>query len=357
VVTCLIGMLAPGQPVLAAGAAAGVALLLAARGRLHALATRVLTEAELHDALVLAALLLVALPLAPAEPLPWLAGMTPHGLLGLVVLLLALQAAGHAALRLAGPRLGLMLSGLCSGFVSSTATVAAMGARSRDSPALAPAARAGAVASSAATWVQAALLLAALHRPTAALWLPVAAAGAAAAAAAAWAMAGGRSARAESGAGEPGTRRAGAGRADPGATAAARPGSMPGRPATQRVLRWREAMIVAALLAGVTLLVSWAQTHHGAAGAWAGAMLAALADAHAGVAALGALAADARLPPERAVLGAWLAIAVNTVVRMAVAAMAGGPRFAAPVAAGLLAGLGAAAAAGAMTGAFMPAPR
>jgi uncharacterized membrane protein (DUF4010 family) len=51
IVTYLVGVLAVQQPALGAGAAALLAALLAARDRLHRFATRLLSEAELHDAL------------------------------------------------------------------------------------------------------------------------------------------------------------------------------------------------------------------------------------------------------------------------------------------------------------------
>ena len=150
-ITYLVGVLSVQQPALGAGAAAVVAALLASRERLHRFATQLLSEAELHDALLLSALTLVLLPLAPAAPLAWLGGMAPRTLLLTVVLILALQAAGHVALRLLGPRAGLALSGLFSGFVSSTATIAAMGARARAQPAEGGAALAGAMFSTTAT--------------------------------------------------------------------------------------------------------------------------------------------------------------------------------------------------------------
>ncbi|KPF94756.1 hypothetical protein IP87_18300, partial [beta proteobacterium AAP121] len=134
-ITYLVGVLAVQQPALGAGAAVVVAALLAAREKLHRFATEVLSQAELHDALLLAALALVLLPLVPAAPLAWLGGVAPRTLMLTVVLILALQAAGHVAWRLLGPRAGLALSGLFSGFVSSTATIASMGARARAEPA------------------------------------------------------------------------------------------------------------------------------------------------------------------------------------------------------------------------------
>ena len=88
-----------------------------------------------HDALLLSALALVLLPLAPAAPLAWLGGMAPRTMLLTVLVILALLAAGHVALRLLGVRAGLALSGPYSGVVSSTFTIAAMGARARAEPA------------------------------------------------------------------------------------------------------------------------------------------------------------------------------------------------------------------------------
>ncbi|MBA4343948.1 MAG: hypothetical protein C0423_17565, partial [Methylibium sp.] len=172
-VTYLIGVLCIQAPLLGAPAAVVMTALLAARSRLHRFATTVLREEELHDGLLLGALALVVLPLMPDEPLPWLAGMKAHSLMGLMLLLLALQAVGHAALRVAGPQAGLALSGLLSGLVSSTATIAAMGTRSRAEPQLRLACTAGAVMSTAATWLQAQAMLLALAPQAAMAALPV----------------------------------------------------------------------------------------------------------------------------------------------------------------------------------------
>jgi len=64
---------------------------------------------------------------------------------------MAVNALGYVAARIAGPRRGLPLAGFAGGFVSSTATIAAMGTRARTAPSLARAAIAGAVASTVAT--------------------------------------------------------------------------------------------------------------------------------------------------------------------------------------------------------------
>src|SRR6185369_13982243 len=139
-VTFLLGVTAIDRPALAAAAAVVVAIVLAARSELHRF-----TADELRDALLLAGAALVVLPLVPSEPIAWLGGVDPRRLWTLVVLLIALQAAGYVGVRVGGPRFGLAVSGLASGFVSSTATVAAMAARARSEPRLLSACVSGAL--------------------------------------------------------------------------------------------------------------------------------------------------------------------------------------------------------------------
>lgn len=166
VTTVLLGALAVREPGLASGLAVGVVILLAARSRLHRFVRRALSEQELHDALIFAAAALVVLPLTPDHPIGPLGVINPRTLWRLAVIFMAISGAGYIALRALGPGIGLTLSGLVSGFVSSSATVASMGARAKESRALRPAAVAGAVLSTVATVVQMAALLAAISRST-----------------------------------------------------------------------------------------------------------------------------------------------------------------------------------------------
>jgi uncharacterized membrane protein (DUF4010 family) len=333
-ITYLVGVLSVQQPELGAGAAAVVAGLLAARERLHRLATQLLSQAELHDALLLAALALVLLPLAPAAPTAWLGGMAPRTLLLTVVLILALQAVGHVALRLLGARAGLALSGLFSGFVSSTATIASMGARARAQPAERTACTAGALFSTLATWLQVLMLVAALSPSALPTLLPAAAAGAVVALAGAWLVWRQAPAAAGSASGAAGTA-ADAANAAPSADTAAGP---------HGPLRLREALLVAALLAGVTLLVGWAQRQMGDAGLLVGTALSALADAHAPVAALATLHAADRLDGDTLRLGVLLAVSANALTRSVTAVVAGGAGFGTRVAVSLAASSGSAVA-------------
>jgi uncharacterized membrane protein (DUF4010 family) len=154
------------QPALAAGLAVTVAVLLAARSRLHRFVRSVLTEDELQDALIFAGATLVVLPLVPDRPMGPYGALNPHSIWILVILVMAISAAGYVAVRMLGARFGLPIAGLASGFISSTATIGAMGARVAKATDILAAAVAGAVLSTIATVVQMALVLAATSMTT-----------------------------------------------------------------------------------------------------------------------------------------------------------------------------------------------
>ncbi len=307
-VTYLIGVLCVQAPLLGAPAAVVMTALLAARSRLHRFATQLLREDELHDGLLLGALALVVLPLMPNEPLPWLAGLKAHTLMGLMLMLLALQAAGHIALRLTGAHAGLAISGLLSGLVSSTATIATMGARARSAPDLRLACASGAVMSTTATWLQAQLMLLALAPQFAASALPLTATGMLLSSLSGWALA----KRSSAG----GARQAGP----------ADPALGDGGP-----LRLREALILTVVLSLVTLGVSWAQQRFGATGLFGAVALASLADAHSPVASLAGLTASGQIGRRELLTGLLLAIGCNSGSRAVTAVLAGGWTFARPV--------------------------
>ena len=154
VTTALLGMLTMSAPTLAAGAGVVVAVLLYSREGLHHFVRSSLTDDELRDALIFAGATLVVLPLLPDDPID------PYGVLNLrkiwivVVLIMAISGAGYIAVRLLGVRFGLPVSGFASGFVSSSATIAAMASRVKETPDLLKPAAAGAVLSTVATIVQ-----------------------------------------------------------------------------------------------------------------------------------------------------------------------------------------------------------
>lgn len=307
-VTYLLGVTAVDAPALAAGGFAVVAMLLAFRTRLHRFSTRKLTQSELRDALILAGAALVVLPLLPDRPIGWLAGVDPRTLWRLVVLLLALQAAGYVAMRTLGPRVGLALSGLASGFVSSTATHAAMGARARATPALRRACVGGALFSNVATLAQLALVAAAASPAVLAELWPVLLAGAAVAAAAAGlaAFLGGR------GAGEP-------------------------TPVLQRLFDLPGSLLFAAVLTGVTAAASLVGERFGSAAALAGTMIAGFVDVHASLASVCTLVETGRLEAAASGLPVLLGFTANTASKLVAAWASGGAGFALRVLPGLLA--------------------
>ena len=105
-----------------AAAAAGVAaaLLLALKSALHEWVKR-LTWEELRAGLILAAMTVILLPLLPDRELSPTFPVNPHEIWLLTILIAALSFAGYVAIRLAGPSIGVLLSGLAGGLVSSTA--------------------------------------------------------------------------------------------------------------------------------------------------------------------------------------------------------------------------------------------
>jgi len=118
-----------------AAAAAGVAaaVLLALKAALHQWVKR-LTWEELRAGLILAAMTVILLPLLPDRELVAWFPVNPREIWLLTILIAALSFAGYVAIRLAGPSLGVLLSGLAGGLVSSTAVTLNMARLAREHP-------------------------------------------------------------------------------------------------------------------------------------------------------------------------------------------------------------------------------
>lgn len=307
VVTTLIGALAVRDPQMAAAAGVALALLLAGRSRLHHFVSDVLTADELEAALVLGAATLVVLPLLPAGSVGPFQAINLRTTWTLVILVLAIGAAGHVAVRALGARYGLPVAGLASGFVSSTATIGAMGARATGAPELMPAASAGAVLSTVATIIQMALVIAATSLPTLAqMAVPLVCAGATAVAyGAVFTLAGLRQAAPE--------------QADPG-----------------KAIALSSALTFGAILAAVMLASAALRHWFGDAGSIVAAALAGLADAHAAAISMASLVASGAMPPQAAVLPILAGLSANTASKIVLAATTGGRGFALRVIPGLV---------------------
>lgn len=153
VLTYVLGGLALHRPTTAGAAAVGVTMLLHLRTSLHRLVRDALTEREVRDGLLFLVFAFVLLPLAPDIPVGPYGALNPQRLARMVVVIMTVTGAGYASQRAFGARFGLVASGFAAGFVSSSATIAAMGLRAKDDPKVTTAAIAGGLASSVATVV------------------------------------------------------------------------------------------------------------------------------------------------------------------------------------------------------------
>jgi len=299
VVTVLLGGLAVRDAAVASALGVCVAILLAARTRLHRFVKRVLSEDELEDGLVLGAAALVVLPFLPDRPMGPFDALNPHTLWLIVVLVMAIGAAAHVASRALGTRYGLPLAGFVSGFVSSTATIGAMASRAVREPSAARPAAAAAVLSTVATVVQLTAVVAVTSAAAlAAVWPALAGAGVAAVAwGAVFTVLGLRA---------------------PPSTMEADPG---------RVFSIRAAVGFAAIVA-VMLVVSAAVSRWaGDAGLVVACALAGLADTHAAAVSAASLVRARQIDAGASVLPVLAAFTTNALMKSAFAVFHGDRRF------------------------------
>ena len=288
--TLLLGGLAMVIPALAAGLGVLLAVLLFARGWLHHFARTLLTEQELNDALVLAASALVVLPLIPDHYIGPFDAINPRTIWTIVVLMMSIGAAGHIALRLLGPRFGLPVAGFASGFVSSIATIGAMGERALRAPDLLRPAVAGAVLSTLSTIVQLVVVLAVTSMEVLrVLTLPLAGAGAMAFACGLYYTRAGLSARAAF--------------ADYSGAA----------------FSVRTALLLAGGIALILLVAAAVESWFGHRGVIVAAALSGFADTHSTAVSVASLTAGGKLPALEAVVPILAGLTANTVSKAVVA--------------------------------------
>ena len=309
VLTCTLGGLAISDAMLSAGIGAVLALLLAARNRLHHFVRSVLTEEELHDIILFSATALIVLPVAPDRFMGPFDAINPHALARLIVIVMAISAAGYVAMRWLGTQYGLPLAGFASGFVSSTATIHSMGRRAAGNKQIMAAAVAGAALSSLATIIQMSVVIA-LVQPALliAMAIPLALAGVTAALYGALFLI--RSAK------ERGQRSAGE---------------------TGRAFDLKTAVGFALLLGLVLMLSAGLNAFLGNAGLLVGAAVSGFADAHATAASAASLFAAGKIAIDQAIFPILLGLTTNTVTKAIVAFSSGGKAYALQIVPGLIA--------------------
>ena len=305
VLTYCLGAFAQHEPRAALGAGICVAALLALRAPLHRISRSVLSEDELRDALLFGVAAVVVLPLLPNRAIDPFGVVNPFTLWRLVVVLMAMSGAGYIAQRALGPRYGLALAGLGGGFVSSSATIAAMGARARADGAVLRPAVAGAAASTVSTFVQLAILIAAASPALlAALAWPLGAGGLAAATYAAI-----HTVRAR--------------RADADAIKG-------------RAFRLPMALLFGSLVTVIGFVSALARAWLGAAGTIATAAIAGFVDAHSSTAAIASMSASGQIAQRSAIAAVLLALTTNTLTKAVLATTSGPRRYALLVNTGLV---------------------
>lgn len=307
--TCLLGGLAIRESMLAAGVGAVLALILAARDRMHHFVRSVLTAQELNDIILFSAMALIVLPLAPDRFMGPFDAFNPRAVVRLIVVVMAISALGHLAMRSLGPRYGLPLAGFAAGFVSSTATIYSMGVRVSRRPSLMRGAVAGAVLSSIATIIQMTVVIGLIQTSllTALAW-PL--------------LLGGLAASLY------------------GLVFVLRrePGSSTESPVddVSRAFSLKTAAVFAALVSLIVLLSAGLNAWSGMRGMLLGAALTGLADAHATAASAASLMAAGKISSAQAVGPVLIGLTTNTLMKAVVAFKSGGIHYAKRIVPGLV---------------------
>jgi uncharacterized membrane protein (DUF4010 family) len=220
---------------------------------------------------------------------------------------MAISAAGYVAVRLFGARFGLPLAGAISGFISSTATIGAMGSRAKKSRDLLAACVAGAVLSTVATIAQMALVVAATSMPTLfSLSGPLLLAGGTAVAY--------------------------------GATFTLLAARNSGSDAAQTggVFSLKTALAFGSILAVILVITAGLQERFGGTGVLLAAVIAGLVDTHATAISVATLVASGKVASQDAVLPILAGLTSNTLSKIIMAATGGGWAFALRVVPGLV---------------------
>lgn len=298
----VLGALCGMNPELAIAVGVVMAGLLTYRERLHYFARSQLTDGELGDGLILLTAALVVLPLVPDRFIGPYAAINLRTICSLTVLLMAVGAIGHIAVRTLGTRYGYAISAIASGFASSTVTIAAMGHLVSQHPDNIKILSAAAILSNMATVTQVGLILGAVDPALLRhMWGPLLAGAAATALYGVCLM------------------------FPKPTTGANQPIKVGG------AFNLKLALIVTLTMTGITFVSSVMLSHFGQVGVMLTATFSGFADAHASTASIATLAKSGQLPFDAIVGPVLIAISSNSVSKCVVAWVSGGRRFAAYV--------------------------
>jgi uncharacterized membrane protein (DUF4010 family) len=307
-VTVLLGALTMQYPLLAAGLSVVITTLLAARERLHRVFKNLLSEQEVHDALLFLAATLVVLPLTPNRELGPFGAFNPRKIWELVVLVMGVGAASYLALRALGSRLGLALAGFVGGFISASATIGSMGNRANRDPEIGGAAASGAVLATVATVVQMFLVLLVANTATCRmLATPLLFAGTVAIGYALLFV----------------------------VLSSRTPTAI--EPTSGRAFDLRLAVLFAVTISVILCICAFLNQRYGNRGLLLGAALSGFVDTHATAISIASLVSSGKLTPESAVLPILLGFTANTLTKVVVAFTVGGFRFGVKILLGLIA--------------------
>lgn len=146
--TYALGVVAmAGYPTEAAAGAVATAILLEMKTRLHGLLDR-LTADELRGTLMLLLISVAILPLLPNQGYGPFDALNPYLIWWMVVLIAGIQFAGYVAVRVAGSRYGILLTGMVAGLMASTPLALSFARLGRQQPWMVPTLACGILAAS-----------------------------------------------------------------------------------------------------------------------------------------------------------------------------------------------------------------
>lgn len=306
--SAVLGGLSVEHASLAAALGVLVASLLLVKAPMQKLSRELISERELQDGLMLGAAALVVMPLLPTEPLdPW-GAVSPTTVWRIVVLVMAVGMLGHFAQRMLGARWGLAIAGFFAGFASSTAAVTSFGQQAKDQTGLTVPGAAAALLANLASLLLFVAVVAAVspHLLQATLWGFVAAVLGIVAVIAVLML--------KTRMGTSGVH----------------------APEKANAFQLTHALLIAGLIASVSLLAAWLEQVFGNTGALAAAVIVALAEVHAAAAGVAQLAANGSMAVDVARWGILAVLAASCVSKAAIAFACGGWRYGALVSLGLL---------------------